>query len=218
MQFIDKLNTPGEHSLLLEGLAGQIEAVLTVPETINSHYVAFLGHPHSLQGGTMNNKVVTTMSRVFKELGIPSLRFNFRGVGQSLGVYNDGLGESNDMLELVQIWRKEQPQIKLIFAGFSFGSYVCYRAAAQSRLSILITIAPPVHHYDYREFEPQPESWLIVQGDVDEVVPSTLVIDFAKESHPILPVIEFPETGHFFHGKLMDLKMKLLDYLRDRVQ
>ncbi|MBL7480728.1 alpha/beta hydrolase [Legionella bononiensis] len=217
MQFIDKLNTPGEHSLLLEGLAGQIEAVLTVPETINSHYVAFLGHPHSLQGGTMNNKVVTTMSRVFKELGIPSLRFNFRGVGQSAGAYNDGLGESKDMLELVQIWHKEQPQIKLIFAGFSFGSYVCYRAAAQSRPSILITIAPPVHHYDYREFDPQPEPWLIVQGDVDEVVPSTLVLDFAKDSHPILPVIEFPETGHFFHGKLMDLKTKLLDYLRDRV-
>ena len=218
MQFIDKLNTPGEHSLLLEGLAGQIEAILTVPETIHSYFVAFLGHPHSLQGGTMNNKVVTTMSRVFKELGIPSLRFNFRGVGQSAGVYNDGLGESKDMLELVQLWQKEQPQIKLIFAGFSFGSYVCYRAAAQSSPSILITIAPPVHHYDYREFEPQPESWLIVQGDVDEVVPSTLVLDFAKESHPILPVIEFPETGHFFHGKLVELKTKLLDYLRDRVQ
>lgn len=218
MQFIDKLNTPGEHSLALEGLAGQIEAVLTVPENINTPYVAFLGHPHSLQGGTMNNKVVTTLARVFKELGIPSLRFNFRGVGQSGGVYDNGLGECNDLLELVRTWQKEQPEMKLIFAGFSFGSYVCYRAAAQSKPNILITIAPPVHHYDYREFDSQPEPWLIVQGDADEVVPSSLVIDFAKQSQPILSVIEFSETGHFFHGKLVELKIKLIDWLGDWIQ
>ena len=143
MQFTDKLNNPGEHSLLLNGSEGLIEAVLTVPENINSSFVAFLGHPHSLQGGTMNNKVVTTMARVFKEAGIPSLRFNFRGVGQSAGVYDDGIGESEDMLELVRVWQTEQPDLKLICAGFSFGSYVAYRTAAQSDASILITIAPP---------------------------------------------------------------------------
>ncbi|CAM2919830.1 alpha/beta hydrolase [Legionella worsleiensis] len=216
MQFVDKLSTPGEHALFLQGMVGQIEAVLTVPESMHTPYVAFLGHPHSLQGGTMNNKVVTTLSRVFKELGIPSLRFNFRGVGQSAGVYDDGIGESKDMLELVHTWQQEQPGIKLIFAGFSFGSYVCYRAAAQSRPSLLVTIAPPVHHYDYKEFAPQPESWFILQGDNDEVVPSALVLDFARQAHPPIPVLEFADTGHFFHGKLIELKTRLTDCLSDR--
>lgn len=218
MQFTDKLNNPGEHSLLLNGSEGLIEAVLTVPENINSSFVAFLGHPHSLQGGTMNNKVVTTMARVFKEAGIPSLRFNFRGVGQSAGVYDDGRGESEDMLELVRVWQMEQSDLKLICAGFSFGSYVAYRTAAQSDASILITIAPPVHHYDYTEFEPRPNSWLIIQGDADEVVPSELVYEFARQSTPEIEVITFAETGHFFHGKLLDLKTTLLDYLHARIK
>lgn len=214
MTFIDKLNNPGEHSLMLEGLVGQLEAVLTIPEQIASSCVAFLGHPHSLQGGTMNNKVVTTMARAFKDLGIPSLRFNFRGVGESEGVYDDGLGESDDMISLVRLWKKELPEAKLICAGFSFGSYVAYRTAAQCASAALITIAPPVHHYNYEEFTPRPSPWLIIQGDADEVVPSSLVIDFAQRFTPPLPIIEFAETGHFFHGKLLDLKEKLLVYIQ----
>ncbi len=217
MSFIEKLDSPGEHPLFLQGLSGQLEAVLTVPEQINKTWVAFLGHPHSLQGGTMNNKVVTTMARAFKELGIPSLRFNFRGVGQSAGSYNEGIGESEDMIALVKGWQKEQENLKPVFAGFSFGSYVAYRTAAQFEHAMLITIAPPVHHYDYKEFNPAPHPWLIIQGDADEVVPYSLVIDFARQSSPVLPVIEFAETGHFFHGKLVELKVQLMEYLRSQV-
>lgn len=216
MRFIEKLDTPGEHSLFLQGLAGQIEAVLSIPEHPTKEFVAFLGHPHSLQGGTMNNKVVTTMARVFKELGIRSLRFNFRGVGQSEGTYNDGIGESDDLLTFVKEWQKKEPKVKLIFAGFSFGSYVAYRAAAQLHSDLLITIAPPVHHYNYKEF-PQPNPWLIIQGDADEVVPYSLVVNFARDSSPSIPIIEFADTGHFFHGKLIDLKEKLMEYIRSQV-
>lgn len=215
MQLTEKLAIAGEHSLSLQGGAGPLEAVLTVPERIQSPYVAFLGHPHSLQGGTMNNKVVTTMARTFKDLGTPSLRFNFRGVGQSAGVYDDGVGESDDMLSLVHEWQKEQPEVKLIFAGFSFGSYVAYRTAAQCTHSALITVAPPVHHYDYKAFNPAPHPWLILQGDADEVVPPELVFDFAAKEQ--LPVIEFAETGHFFHGKLIELKAQLTEYLLAQV-
>ena len=218
MQFIDQLHCSGEHSLILDGCSGQLEAVLTVPEQIKTHYVAFLGHPHSLQGGTMNNKVVTTMARVFKELNIPSLRFNFRGVGKSEGMYDDGVGESEDMLALVHLWQNAQPDIKLIFAGFSFGSYVAYRAAAQSESKLLITVAPPVHHYDYNEFSPAPTPWVIVQGDADEVVPCSLVTHFAQQSSPVIPVIEFTDTGHFFHGNLLELKAKLVEYIQMQVQ
>lgn len=214
MQFTDKFHTPGEHPLFLQGKMGQLEAILTIPEQLNTSYVAFLGHPHSLQGGTMNNKVVTTLARAFKELGIPSLRFNFRGVGLSAGVYDDGIGESDDMIALVREWQNEQPQAQLIFAGFSFGSYVAYRAAAHFGQTHLITIAPPVHHYNYREFNPKFASWLIIQGDADEVVPASMVLDFAHQFSPMLPVIEFANTSHFFHGKLLELKAQLIEYIR----
>nr|HAT8714542.1 hypothetical protein [Legionella jordanis] len=217
MVLTDKLNTSGEHPFLFQATVGLIEAVITVPAEVKSNFVAFLGHPHSLQGGSMNNKVVTTLARIFKELGVPSLRFNFRGVGQSAGVYNDGIGESEDMLLLVNHWLLERPDTRLLFAGFSFGSYVAYRAAAQTHSELLITIAPPVHHYDYNEFHPAPHPWVIVQGDEDEVVPASFVFDFAEESTPQIPVITFKQTGHFFHGKLIELKDQLIPTIRARV-
>lgn len=217
MQVTEKLITPGEHSLLFQGIVGTLESTVTIPESMRFNFMAFLGHPHSLQGGTMNNKVVTTLARAFRELGIPSLRFNFRGVGQSEGIYDSGLGESEDMLLLVQEWRKVHPEMKLIFAGFSFGSYVAYRAAAQSESHLLITVAPPVHHFDYQEFDPRPSPWVILQGDEDEVVLPQLVFDFAMIEKPEIPVIRFPKTSHFFHGKLLELKAKLKEYMTEKV-
>lgn len=217
MLFTDQLTIPGNHALVVDGIAGPLEVLLSVPEVSNSTYVAVLGHPHSLQGGTMDNKVVTTLARVCKELGVPSLRFNFRGVGQSAGVYDEGIGESEDMLFLVRQWQQKQADRQLLFAGFSFGSYVAYRAAAQCAGSLLISIAPPVHHYNYNEFHPELSSWLIVQGDADEVVPASLVKDFAQNASPVIPMFEFANTGHFFHGKLIELKAQLIDYLRPKV-
>lgn len=217
MQFIDKLSTPGEHSLILEGQVGSVESILSVPPNAHDCYVAFLGHPHSLQGGTMNNKVVTTLARTFKELNIPSLRFNFRGVGQTQGVYDHGIGESEDMLVFVEQWLSEKPQAKFLFAGFSFGSYVTYRAAAQHPHDLLVSVAPPVHHYNYREFASVPYPWIILQGTTDDVVPLNLVDEFAKTSKPIIPMIKFEDTGHFFHGNLLLLRDKLLEAISELV-
>ncbi len=197
---------------MIHGAQGVVEALYTVPDQRQVTLVALLGHPHSLQGGTMNNKVVTTLVRVFKELGIPSLRFNFRGVGQSAGVYDSGVGESQDMIQIAQEWQQTQPKTRFIFAGFSFGAYVTYRAAHSFPGSLLISIAPSVHHSNYKEFSPNCSSWLIVIGSKDEVVPSKLVSDFASSFSPPIPVIEFADTGHFFHGKLVQLKERLLDY------
>ncbi|CDZ75905.1 Alpha/beta hydrolase family protein [Legionella massiliensis] len=212
----DKLATVGEHFFFFAGLAGQLEAVLTVPPEANKRFIALLGHPHSLQGGTMNNKVVTTMARAFKELAIPSIRFNFRGVGQSEGSYDAGIGESEDMLALMHLCQQEIPAVSFIFAGFSFGSYVAYRAAAQREPALLITIAPPVHHYDYLEFTP-PKPWIIFQGDEDDVSPLELVHQFAEGFSPVLPLIRFADTGHFFHGKLLELKAGLVDAVKSQV-
>ncbi|MFT4059044.1 MAG: hypothetical protein QM652_05790 [Legionella sp.] len=217
MQITEKLATPGEHPLFLQGMIGQLEAILTVPEQIHGNLVAILGHPHSLQGGTMNNKVVTTLARTFKDLGIPSLRFNFRGVGQSEGVYDAGIGESEDMLAIAHGWQQENPYVQFIFAGFSFGSFVAYRAASQCTNRLLITIAPAIHHYNYQELTSNPYPWLIIQGEEDEVVPSELVFDFARQAQPEIQVFHFAQTTHFFHGKLIELKARLTDYLLAQV-
>jgi uncharacterized protein len=214
MRLTEYINQVGEHPLILDGEAGSLEAILSIPLKPLTQYFALIGHPHSLQGGTMNNKVVTTLARVFKELGIPSLRFNFRGVGVSEGVYDAGIGESEDMIALAQLWHKIYPQAQFILAGFSFGSYVAYRAAHAFDKAKLITIAPPVHHYDYTALTPSPSSWLIIQGDEDEVVPADLVYAFAKNHIPEIPVIQFPDTGHFFHGKLLVLKDALMQHVQ----
>lgn len=213
----DKLNSPGEHAFSFSGASGHLEGILTIPEQDKGHYIALLGHPHSLQGGTMNNKVVTTLARAFKELGIPSLRFNFRGVGASEGNYDAGIGESEDMLVLAQLCQQELPARRLIFAGFSFGSYVTYRAAAQTQADLLISIAPPVHHYNYTEFAQHPKAWVILQGEQDEVVPADEVYRFAERFPTPLPLYRFPETGHFFHGKLLDLKAIVMEAVRERI-
>jgi len=216
MHLTNQLNIPGEHAFNFPGAVGQLEGILTVPDNVSDHYVAILGHPHSLQGGTMNNKVVTTLARTFKELGIASIRFNFRGVGQSAGVYDTGLGESDDMLLLARDWLQSRSDTRIIFAGFSFGSYVAYRAASQCRHALLITVAPSVHNYNYSEFTCMPAPWIVVQGDQDEVVPMSLVEDFV-ERFPALELLTFADTSHFFHGKLIPLKERLTDAIRAHV-
>ena len=211
------LTKPGEHLLVLPGNIGLLDVALTVPNNVDKRYVAILGHPHSLQGGTMNNKVVTTLVRVFNDLHIASIRFNFRGVGQSSGSYDEGRGESDDMLLLANRWLKEQPDVQFIFAGFSFGSYVAYRAAANCQHALLITVAPAVHHYNYAEFSPAPTPWIVVQGDDDEVVPLPLVLDFIAKTSPAIPLLRFADTGHFFHGKLIELKSRLIEAIQTYV-
>jgi len=217
MNYTDYLTIPGEHVLTLNGAMGPKEAVLSVPEQALSNYAALIGHPHSLQGGTMNNKVVTTLARIFKEHHIPSLRFNFRGVGHSAGFYDKGIGVSEDMIILAQEWLSFNSQIQLIFAGFSFGSFVTYRAASHFPNSILLSIAPPVHHYNYHELMPKLAAWLLVHGDKDEVVPYEIVAQFAADYPGGLPLLSFKDTTHFFHGKLIELKTRLSEYLEQQV-
>lgn len=209
-EFLDK---PGEHRLFLEGHAGQIEACLMVPDigTTQANKIAILGHPHSLKGGAMQNKVVTTMARTFKAAGIPSLRFNFRGVGASEGEFDDGIGESEDMLKVARQIQTELPGVELIFAGFSFGSFVAYRSASQCEHTLLITIAPPVQNFDFTAFPTNPSPWVLIQGDEDDVVLPKLVFEFAEARD--IQLIKFEKTEHFFHGKLTDLKETLLEVL-----
>tara|TARA_Y100000588_G_C14168438_1_gene887999 strand:+ start:321 stop:974 length:654 start_codon:yes stop_codon:yes gene_type:complete len=217
MNFETILSQIGEHKAILDGPAGAIEAVISIPNDTRGHLFAVLGHPHSLHGGTMTNKVVTTLARTFSALNIPSIRFNFRGVGQTQGQFDHGVGESEDMLFLVEQIKKTRPQTDFIFAGFSFGSYVTYRAASQHPHKLLISIAPPVERFDYNAFKSKPAPWLIVQGLEDEVVVPQFVLDFAKAYTPLPDLITFEKTGHFFHGQLVALKDQLTDYITKKV-
>lgn len=211
---LNQYNTPGEHAFVFSGQIGHLEAILSVPASLDNRYIALLGHPHSLQGGSMSNKVVTTLARAFKELGIPSIRFNFRGVGESEGEYDAGVGEAEDMRLLATRCQQELPGVALIFAGFSFGSYVTYRAAAQCPNALLISIAPPVHHFNYTESQPISNAWVIVQGDEDDVVPVEDVRAFVKQASLPITLLEFANTGHFFHGKLIELKALLIQTIQ----
>lgn len=220
MNLIDLLEIPGEHRQFIEGPAGTLQVIIDVPPNAVLGYLAMLGHPHSLQGGTMNNKVVTTMAKAFRELGIVSIRFNFRGVENSQGTYDAGIGESEDMLHILRMCKR--PDAMIFFAGFSFGSYVVFRALAHYQLegthrTSLITIAPPVHHYDYTTTLVPSTPWLVVQGIEDEVVPASLVTEFLQQRQPRPDIEYFEDTGHFFHGKLLMLKSSLLNWIRTRV-
>lgn len=204
-----------EEALSLDGVAGKIEGAWLEPKVKQGEYIAILGHPHSLHGGTMNNKVITTLARIFDELGIPSLRFNFRGVGSSEGSYDAGIGESDDMVVIGQQLRQQYPKAQFILAGFSFGSFVTYRACYSLDASLLISIAPSVDNYDYACLDTVPSPWIVVVPLADEVVSSENTLNFTKTITPTPLVKTFPDTSHFFHRKLVDLKHYLLPTIRE---
>lgn len=204
----------GEHILEIAGPIGTIQAKLLCPEKIREDVIVVICHPHPLHGGSMKNKVVTTVARSVRDLGICSLRFNFRGVGSSAGEYDEGRGEAEDLLAILAWIRKQAPHIGMVVAGFSFGAYVSYRVASQTDLTALILLAPPVHHYDFIML-PQPRcNCLVIQGEDDEIVPPEAVYTWlSKQPKTTTKLIRFAQTGHFFHGKLILLKQKLQQYM-----
>jgi len=154
----------------------------------------------------MDNKVVTTLARALHHCDIPTVRFNFRGVGASAGSFDEGQGEARD-LEVVADWAQRRwPERALIAAGFSFGAYVAMRLSAARTLGRLITVAPPVTRFDFSGFIGPPCPWLVVQGDADEVVDPTAVSAWAKSRVPPPHLVMLPGVGHFFHGHLPELR------------
>lgn len=193
-----------------DGPAGQIEGVYE-SNTQAPSFLLVIGHPHPLYGGTMDNKVVTTLSRLARDRDAAALRFNFRGVGASQGSFDNAEGERGDMLAAIQWLRCRHPHTPLYLAGFSFGSYVAASAAvelASQGIAVerLLLVAPPVHHYPFAELDqPGCPVWL-VQGDEDEVVPPEDVFQWAAQSAWQPQVHRMEGAGHFFHGRLVELK------------
>lgn len=184
------------------GPAGMLEAAVDLP-TAPPLGTAVLCHPHPLFGGTMDNKVVQTMARAFVQLGWRAVRFNFRGIGASLGAWDEGRGEVDDALAVVDaLADADQP---LVLGGFSFGGYVASQVArrlpAGRTAQRLVLVAPAVKNFGVGEV---PADTLVVHGESDDVVPLTAALDWARPQ--VLPLIVVPGTGHFFHGQLPLLK------------
>jgi uncharacterized protein len=203
---------PGER-LELEGPSGTIEAIVEDPGISSTHY-AIVCHPHPVYGGTMDNKVVTTVARGLNECSIPTLRFNFRGVGLSLGVFDRGIGETADAAAVAAFGAARWPGRTLIVAGFSFGGYVALRLAQHTPMHKLIAVAPAVQFFEPGTGAPNCP-WVIIQGDADDVVDPNAVIGWASALTPVPRVVVLPGVGHFFHGRLRELRDAVITAIRN---
>jgi uncharacterized protein len=208
---------PVPRAVFIDGPAGPLEARVEDPRPAGPVPVAgIVCHPHPLYGGTMQNKVVHTLARAMQELGAPTVRFNFRGVGSSAGTYDAGRGELEDALAVAD-WAKTMWGCESLWlAGFSFGAAVALRAAAAVRPLALVTVAPPVGRI-LAEDTPHPHcAWLVVQGDADELV------DFAAVRNWVASYAEPPELAvfdgaeHFFHGRLGELRSVVRGFLEGK--
>ena len=183
-------------TVLISGAAGDIETDISEPAG-TPRGIALIAHPNPVQGGTKDNKVVTTLARAFNGLGYVAVRPNFRGVGASAGTHNNGIGETDDLLTVAGYAQKIYNNQILILAGFSFGSFVQTRVAKRVSCERMVLIGPAVNRF---ATETVPENTLVIHGELDDVVPLAAVFDWARPQN--LPIVVVPGGEHFFHGRL----------------
>lgn len=186
--------------LLIAGPAGALEIAIDQPTTA-LRGIAVLCHPNPTQGGTLDNKVVQTLARAFVQMGYRAVRFNFRGIGKSEGVWDEGRGEVEDALAVVA--QAREAGLPLALGGFSFGGYVASHAAQrlEDKAERLCLVGPAASRFDMTTV---PADTLVIHGEADDVVPLSSVLDWARPQS--LPVTVVPGVGHFFHGQLPLLK------------
>lgn len=196
---------------LIPGPSGVLEAQLDAAkgEPMANAPIAVVCHPHPLHGGTFTNKVAHTVAKAFAELGVTTLRFNFRGVGESPGEFDHGVGEVDDLLAAVDWLKTRFPDSPLWLAGFSFGAYVALSAQGRAHAARLLLVAPPVEMFDFPAEGGVQIPWLVIQGSADEVVdPEQVRAWVENQAHaPIFCWLE--DAGHFFHRRLIDLREQI---------
>lgn len=195
-----------KEAVLIPGVVGHIEAVIEQPKNYQKNEMVVVCHPNPVQGGTMDNKVVTTIVKAFNNLGISAIRFNYRGVGNSEGAYGSIVGEAEDMMSVIKWVKKWRPKVRFRFAGFSFGAYIAAYAATQEPAVSLVTVAPSVRRMPYALLDKITCPWLVVIGEQDEVVEPQEVYAWYEGLAADKQIVRFPDTGHFFHGKLVELR------------
>jgi alpha/beta superfamily hydrolase len=201
----------------ITGPAGQIECALDLPDVQQFSAplgIALIGHPHPLYGGTMHNKVVQTLTRAFISLGYVAARMNFRGVGESHGVHDEGRGEVDDMAELLTYMRQQYPDLPVALAGFSFGTFV--QAQLHHRLLEQQTPAERLVFVGCAAgkwpIPTVPPDTILIHGEVDDTIPLTAVMDWARSQN--LPVMVIPGADHFFNLKLQHIKNLVVERWR----
>ncbi len=209
-EFLPPVPQPAE----ITGPAGVLEARLDDPTNgAPPRAIGVVCHPHPLHGGTMQNKVVHTLARAMQQIGVPTLRFNFRGVGTSEGVYADGVGEIDDALAAIAWARARWDCETLWLAGFSFGSAVALQACAAAAPAALVTVAPPVGRLLVDPVARPGCPWLVVQGDHDELVDFATVKAWVDGYDPPPQLAHMHGAEHFFHGRLGELRSVVTDFL-----
>lgn len=207
-----------EQDLFIPGPSGQLQAVLHQGDETGQFAVrdllVVICHPHPKHGGTMDNKVVTTLMRTYRDLGIHALRFNFRGVGKSDGSFDNAIGEVDDLAAVTNWVKQTLPGASLLLAGFSFGSSIAAQISYQiDALQHLTLIAPPVARYPYDRDGQFPCALAVIQGDKDERVIADGVYQWVAGLQSATEVLRYPDAGHFFHGYLTQMKNDLTQTL-----
>jgi alpha/beta superfamily hydrolase len=201
-----------ETRLTAMGQAGDIE--LLVNGVQKPRALALICHPHPLHGGSLDNKVVFTLARACRDSGIVAVRFNFRGVGRSAGVHDNGEGELDDANMLLSCLCLELPELPVILAGFSFGAAIVARLAQTKPCAGLLLSAPPVTRYGLDKVTAVKAPVLLLQCDDDEVTDSAAVYSWFKLlSAPEKKLQSWPQGGHFYHGMLSELKLAVENFL-----
>lgn len=199
---------------IIPGPAGKLEALLDLPGDADGARVAVVCHPHPVYGGTMTNKVVHTLAKAFNELGVPAVRFNYRGVGASEGTYDEGNGETDDAVAVIDWALQRWPNARLWLAGFSFGGPVAIRATVRRNADRLVTVAPAIQKVAVDAANLPRIPWLLVQGDNDELVDAAQARQWVSTMQHPPQLLVLPGVDHFFHGRLNDLREAVVNWSR----
>lgn len=205
----EALPAPGQSRAgLVRGKAGRIETLLAAPAGTPRGGV-LVCHPHPLYGGALSNKVTYSLSSTALKAGFAALRFNFRGVGKSEGLHDEGRGETDDA-ELLGDWLRARlpPGAPLLLAGFSFGSFIALKASARLKPAALMSVAPPFGKYFGGEPAPPHPGcpWRVLHSRDDEVVSYPSTVEELQCYAPAPELITVDGCGHFFHGRLDEVQ------------
>ena len=196
----------------IDGPSGKLSVAVDTVEGLHERGLAVVCHPHPLHGGTMDNKVVQTVARALAQRGWRTVRFDYRGVRESAGSYDEGRGETDDALAVIAAHRA--PGEALLLGGFSFGGFVAASAAARlpeaERPLHMVLVGPSTANFSVPAVPPDT---VVIHGEADDVVPLSATMDWARPQQ--LPVVVVPGAGHFFHGQLGLLKSLVMRHFAE---
>jgi uncharacterized protein len=199
---------------------GYLEGILKPEEAgVIPRYAAIVCHPHPLYGGTMHNKVVFKVAQALQALGMPALRFNFRGVGRSTGTYDEGRGEMDDVRYALEFLSHRYPGLPVILGGFSFGAYVALRVAAiDGRVRVMIGLGVPARMFDGDYLEDSHKPKLIIQGTKDELAPYNLALEWFEHVPAPKSMVAVQGADHFFQGHLDEVQAIITSFVQSLVR